>query len=239
MLRVENLEAGYNIINILKKVKLKVEEKQIVCILGPNGSGKSTLLKTICGTLPCNSGKIYFDNYDITNFPSHKKAKLGIILVPERRGIFAEMTAYENLILGFYPIYKKIDKTKKQDRIEMVMDLFPILRERRNQIAGTLSGGEQQMLAIGRGLMSYPKILMLDEPSLGLAPLIIENIFSTLINLRNKGQTLLIVEENAHKALTFSDYTYVLKVGEVVLEGESRSFLNKESIINAYLSSTS
>jgi branched-chain amino acid transport system ATP-binding protein len=236
MMRIEALESGYYKIKVLKGIDVSVKEGECTCVVGPNGSGKSTLLRTISGLVQCTSGRVLFGELDITNHPSHRISKLGLVHVPEGRGIFPEMTVFENLTLGLYSVYKKLAKASKERRFKAVENLFPILERRKKQLAGTLSGGEQQMLAIGRGLMADPKLLMLDEPSFGLAPLIVDSILGTLSSLMAQGGlTLLLVEQNALKALKFSDYGYVLRVGEIVLSGRSKELLEQGSLVHAYL----
>ena len=230
MLSVENLEAGYGDVQVLWGISLHVEEREIVALLGSNGAGKTTTLRTISGLLKPMSGRITFDGVDITGRPAHEIVRLGISMVPEGRRLFPKMTVYENLRMGAY-----LAKGDVRDRLETVYSLFPILRERRNQLAGTLSGGEQQMLAIARGLMSSPKLLMLDEPSLGLAPKIVQEVLSAVRQIREEGVTILLVEQNVQQALSIADRGYVIETGRIVLEGSGKELLQNDHVRTAYL----
>ncbi|HDM92887.1 MAG TPA: ABC transporter ATP-binding protein [Candidatus Korarchaeota archaeon] len=230
MLSVENLEAGYGDVQVLWGVSLRVEKGEIVALLGSNGAGKTTTLKTISGLLKPKSGKIAFDGVEITGKPPHEVVRLGISLVPEGRRLFPKMTVYENLRMGAYLVSGDVS-----DRLETVYSLFPILKERRNQLAGTLSGGEQQMLAIARGLMSSPRLLMLDEPSLGLAPKIVQEVLRAVNQIRDEGVTVLLVEQNVQQALSIADRGYVIETGRIVLEGTGRELLENEHVKTAYL----
>jgi branched-chain amino acid transport system ATP-binding protein len=232
LLKVNNIDAHYGDVQILHQVSLKVEEKEIITIVGANGAGKSTLLKTIGGILKASSGEIWFMEERIDRLPSHKIVEYGLIRIPEGRKIFPTMTVLENLELGSY---LPKTKAKRMESLGKVFSLFPILKNRQKQSSGTLSGGEQQMLAIGRGLMSLPKLLMLDEPSLGLAPLLVKQIFNTVREINNQGTTILLVEQNVFNALDMAAEGYVLENGRVVLEGNSQDLLTDDYIKEAYL----
>lgn len=232
MLEIELLNVRYGPIHALRDVSLYVDKGEIVTIVGANGAGKSTLLRTISGLVRPSSGTIIFDGEDITREPPHEIVRRGLCHAPEGRRIFANMTVKENLLLGAY-MHSNPD-TLIQD-FERVFSIFPRLKERENQIAGTLSGGEQQMLAIGRALMSRPKMLMLDEPSLGLAPNLVQEIFRTIENINREGTTILLVEQNAHMALHIAHRGYVLETGEVVLEDTAENLLRNEAVRSAYL----
>ncbi len=231
MLKVEGISTYYGKIQALKSVSLEVKEGTIVTILGANGAGKTTTMNTISGLLHPKEGKIFFQNEDITKLEPFQLVRKGIALVPEGRAILTGMTVLENLEMG---AYHRNDKEVKAD-LEMVMDRFPILRERKSQFGGTLSGGQQQMLAIARALMSKPKLLLLDEPSMGLAPLIVQDIFRIVKEINATGTTVLIVEQNARQALKIADYGYVLETGKVVAEGPAVQLLEDSSIKEAYL----
>jgi branched-chain amino acid transport system ATP-binding protein len=232
LLKVNNIDAHYGDVQILHQVSLGVHEKEIITIVGANGAGKSTLLKAIGGILKASSGEIWFMEERIDRLPSHKIVEYGLIRIPEGRKIFPTMTVLENLELGSY---LPKTKAKRMESLEKVFSLFPILKNRQKQSSGTLSGGEQQMLAIGRGLMSLPKLLMLDEPSLGLAPLLVKQIFSTVREINNQGTTILLVEQNVFNALDMAAEGYVLENGRIVLEGNSQDLLTDDYIKEAYL----
>ena len=231
MLRASDIHAGYGQIEVLHGVGLEVETGQIVTLIGANGAGKSTLLKTLAGVLRATCGQVEFEGNSITNLPSYLLARHGISLVKEGRGILAPMTVEENLQMGGF--------TQSEDgtsaHIKSVYEMFPVLNERKKQIAGTLSGGEQQMLAIGRALMPDPKLIMLDEPSLGLAPLIVSQIFECIENLRADDIGILLVEQNASKALKIADYGYVISSGRITHEGTGSELLSDPSLIDAFL----
>lgn len=231
LLKVQGISTYYGKIQALKGISLEVKEGTIVTILGANGAGKTTTMNTISGLLHPKEGKISFQNEDITKLEPFQLVRKGIALVPEGRAILTGMTVLENLEMG---AYHRNDKEVKQD-LEMVMDRFPILRERKSQLGGTLSGGQQQMLAIARALMSKPKLLLLDEPSMGLAPLIVQDIFRIVKEINATGTTVLIVEQNARQALKIADYGYVLETGKVVAEGPAAQLLEDSSIKEAYL----
>ncbi|MFI5305110.1 MAG: ABC transporter ATP-binding protein [Nitrospiria bacterium] len=232
MLKVENLHGGYGAIEVLKGVSLEVLEGEIVSIIGANGAGKSTALMMISGVLPIKSGRIFFNGEEISGFSPPKIVSLGILQVPEGRRIFPRLTVLENLELGGFPPKKKISSKMI---LEYVFGIFPRLYERKNQLGGTLSGGEQQMLAIGRALMGQPKLLIIDEPSLGLAPIIVEKIFNLIKKLGEEGLTLLLVEQNARLALSISRRAYVMETGQVTIQGEGLNLLNDSRIKSAYL----
>jgi len=232
LLNVNNITVYYGSALALKDVSLKVEEGEIVAVLGPNGAGKTTLLRSIFGLVKISKGSINFMGRETHKLPPYSIAKIGISLCPERRRLFPEMTVLENLEMG---AYMRKDKDEIRKDLKRVLELFPILEERRNQKAGTLSGGEQQMLAIGRALMSRPKLLMLDEPSLGLSPIIKGRIFKSVEEIRNEGITVLLVEQDASSALRIADRAYILEVGRVVLEGKSKDLVASEQVKKAYL----
>lgn len=232
MLSVNNITVYYGSALALKDVSLKVEEGEIVAVLGPNGAGKTTLLRSIFGLVKISKGSINFMGREIHKLPPYSIAKIGISLCPEGRRLFPEMTVLENLEMG---AYMRKDKDEIRKDLKRVFELFPILEERRNQKAGTLSGGEQQMLAIGRALMSRPKLLMLDEPSLGLSPIIKGRIFKSVEEIRNEGITILLVEQDASSALRIADRAYILEVGRVALEGKSKDLVASEQVKKAYL----
>ena len=232
MLKIENLVAGYNNVPILKSLNISTNSGDITVVIGPNGAGKSTLLKTISGLIPTSSGSIRFNGDDISKMPPDEIVKLGIIHVPEGRMIFNRLTVSENLLMG---AFQQSSTNKKKEDFDRVLHLFPILSQRLGQLGGTLSGGEQQMLAIGRGLMSSPKLLMLDEPSLGIAPIIVEQIFNLIDEIKKTGVSILMVEQNASKALKAADFGYVLELGNLQTSGSSISLLNDKDIKKYYL----
>lgn len=231
LLKVTGIETYYDKIQALKGISLEVEQGQIVTILGANGAGKTTTMKTIAGLLKPKKGKVEFLGEDITGLRPDQLLKKGIALVPEGRAILSSMTVYENLEMG---AYQRKDKDVEQD-IEKVMGRFPILKERKTQLAGTLSGGQQQMLAIARALLSKPKLLLLDEPSMGLAPLIVADIFKIIKEIKESGTTVLLVEQNAKQALKIADYGYVLETGKVIISGHSKDLLEDARVVEAYL----
>jgi branched-chain amino acid transport system ATP-binding protein len=235
MLKVRNLESGYGDLRVLKGISMHVAAGEIVAIIGANGAGKSTLLNTISGLIQSFAGNIVLKDIDVAGYLPERIVKLGCSLVAEGRKLFAPMTVRENLILGSYILYqKKLQHTVKEE-LSVVYSLFPILKERENQLAGTLSGGEQQMLAIGRALMSSPDLIMLDEPSMGLAPLIIKDIFQVIMKLRDQGKTILVVEQNAKAILKIANRGYVMETGSLVLEGSNEELLNNRDVQRAYL----
>ena len=232
LLKIVDLKLNYGPITALKGVDLTVPEGQIVAILGANGAGKTSLLKTVSGLLKPASGEIIYDGVNIAGKPAHKVAKQGIMQSPEGRFVLVGLTVEENLLVGGYNIK---DKAELARNFERVYSLFPRLKERAKQQSSTLSGGEQQMLAIGRALMGSPKLLILDEPSLGLAPLLIKDIFKTLLKIKEEGTTILIVEQNALATLKIADYAYVLELGKISMEGRASELLHDERLIAAYL----
>ena len=232
LLEVNNLEVFYGVIRAIKGISFKVEEGELVTLIGANGAGKTTTMQSVMGLIHARSGEIIYNGQKINNVPSHKIVKLGMTQVPEGRRVFAELTVYENLMMGAY-----IEKNKSiiKSDMEKVFELFPRLAERRNQVAGTLSGGEQQMLAMGRAIMSRPKLLMLDEPSMGLSPLLVDLVFQIIKQLHQDGTTILLVEQNAGKALEISDRAYVLENGNIVLSGTGKELSESDSVKKAYL----
>jgi branched-chain amino acid transport system ATP-binding protein len=235
MLRVRNLEAGYGKLRVLKGVSLHVNPGEIVTIIGANGAGKTTLLSTVAAILPPSSGSMMMKDEEITNASPDRIVRMGCALVPEGRKLFATMTVRENLLLGAYTAFRRRERDAAMRELERVLALFPVLRERASQLAGTLSGGEQQMVAIGRALMSSPDLIMMDEPSMGLAPLIVKSMFSVIAELRDAGKTILIVEQNAKAALGIADRGYVMETGTLVLEGTAAELLDNADVRRAYL----
>jgi branched-chain amino acid transport system ATP-binding protein len=231
MLEIQDLKAGYATVPVLKEVSLNVDKGEIVTLIGANGAGKTTLLKAITGILPSGGGEVVFNNENITKLPTHKIVRKGICLVPEGREILSQMTVYENLLMGAY-IYN--DESYKET-LDMVYELFPVLKDRHDQMGGTLSGGQQQMLAIGRALMAKPSILMMDEPSLGLAPIIVKEVLDTVTKLKSSEVGTLLVEQNARKALKVADRGYVLEVGQIVLSGTAQELASNAKVLEAYL----
>lgn len=234
MLKTTSLSVSYGVIEALKDVSIEVKDGSITAILGANGAGKSTLLKTISGLIKPQSGSITYQGEAIDGKAPEKITQKRIIHVPEGRKIFSDLTVYENLMIGTFSV-KRENTQASLDTLNYVYELFPILKERSTQPGGLLSGGEQQMLAIARGLMAEPEMLILDEPSLGLAPLIIKDIFTTLKTLNEQGMTILIVEQNALQTLKISDYAYVLQVGHIIKEGEAKALIKDPELIEAYL----
>jgi len=232
ILEVRNLSSGYGEVQILWEVSLSLEKGKLTSLVGGNGAGKTTLLRTIMGQIRPWKGSIWFDGADISNLPPFVKAERGLILVPEGRQLFTDMTVFENLEMGATP---KRAKQNFKRNLEQVYDLLPRLKERSSQKAGTLSGGEQQMLAIARGIMAEPQVLMIDELSLGLAPVLVLGLFETLLRLKDLGITLLLVEQNIQMALAVSDYAFVLSQGRVELQGPSREIAQNEHVRTAYL----
>ena len=232
MLEVKDINVYYGAIHAIKGISLAVEEGEIVTLIGANGAGKSTTLRTISGLLKPKTGEINFLNKNIAGMPAHKIVREGISQVPEGRRIFAEMTVQENLELG---AFTRSDKDEIQNDFKMVFGRFPRLEERKSQLAGTLSGGEQQMLAMGRALMSRPKLLLLDEPSMGLAPLLIKEIFSIIVDINKTGTTVLLVEQNANMALSIANRAYVLETGRITISGDAKELAASEDIRTAYL----
>jgi branched-chain amino acid transport system ATP-binding protein len=233
MLKLESVQVSYGAIQAVKGVNLEVRAGEVVAIIGANGAGKSTLLKCIAGLEPVAGGRILVDGEDCTMMPAHQRVGIGIAMSPEGRGVFGDQTVIENLMLGAYS--RRKSPAAIEAAIEREFARFPVLKERRNQFSGTLSGGEQQMLAISRALMSEPRLCLLDEPSLGLAPLIIKDIFNAIRQLRASGLTILLVEQMAKQALSVADRAYVLETGCITLEGSGRELLNDSKVKAAYL----
>lgn len=231
MLKIEDLHVSYGHVKALEGVSLDIPDNKIISIIGSNGAGKTTLLNTISGIVKADKGKIYFNNEELSN-KSYEVVKRGIVQVPEGRKVFAGLTIKENLIAGGYLIKNRQQRNK---RLNEMLELFPILKERENQQAGTMSGGEQQMLAIARGLMSYPKLVLLDEPSLGLSPFMVKNVFKLIKKVNEMGITIMLVEQNANQALALSSYGYVLENGKLTMQGNSKDLLNNPDIKKAYL----
>lgn len=232
LLQVDNLHVHYGAIHALQGISFHIEQGEIVTLIGANGAGKSTALKTICGLLRPTAGAVYFRGQDITRLPAHKIVSMGISQVPEGRRIFAPLTVRENLEMG---AYTRSDKREIAESMERVFASFPRLKERLNQLGGTLSGGEQQMLAMGRGLMSRPELLLLDEPSMGLAPILVEEIFRIIREINEQGTSILLVEQNAHMALSVANRGYVLETGRIVLEGTAAELRDNAQVRAAYL----
>ncbi len=232
MLTVDQIEAGYASVQILQRVSFDIRENEIVSLLGGNGAGKTTTVRCLSGLIPVQSGRIAFDGRDITALPAHDRVAAGLVQVPEGRKVFPSLSVLENLELGSYLPKPKNRRTQSLTR---VMEMFPILKERNRQAAGTLSGGEQQMLALARGLMSLPRLLVLDEPSLGLAPLVVEEIFRAVCRIRNEGVTILLVEQNVPQALAISDRAFVLEDGNIAISGTGCELLNDDRIRQVYL----
>ena len=232
MLKVENLKVRYGMIEAIKGISFEVRDGEIVTLIGANGAGKTTTMHAISGLLKPASGSITMDGQDLVKMPSHKIVSLGLAQVPEGRRVFAQQTVEENLILG---AYTRRDKAGIEEDQERVFDLFPRLKERRTQLAGTLSGGEQQMLAMGRALMAKPKLVLMDEPSMGLSPLLVKEIFHIIEDINKQGTTVLLVEQNARMALAIADRAYVLETGKITLEGTGEELAKDERVRKAYL----
>lgn len=232
MLEVKDLQVFYGMIQAIKGISFEVNEGETVALIGANGAGKTTTLHTITGLLSPKKGSVVFEGKEITKVPAHKIVSLGMAHVPEGRRVFARLSVYQNLKMG---AYTRKDKAEIDEMLETVYKRFPRLKERQNQMAGTLSGGEQQMLAMGRALMSKPKIVLLDEPSMGLSPILVNEIFDIIQSLNKAGTTVLLVEQNAKKALSIADRAYVLETGRIVQSGDAQVLLNDESIKKAYL----
>lgn len=232
MLEVSNLKVNYGMIQAIKGISFKVEEGEIIALIGANGAGKTTTLHTVSGLLKAREGSILFNGKELTKTQPHKIVNMGMAHVPEGRRIFQQLTVYENLILG---AYTRSDKKEIEESLSMIYKRFPRLEERKKQIAGTLSGGEQQMLSMGRALMSKPKIILMDEPSMGLSPLLVSEIFDIIQSINKSGTTVLLVEQNAKKALSIANRAYVLETGNIVLEGDAKELMNNDQIKKAYL----
>jgi branched-chain amino acid transport system ATP-binding protein len=237
MIEVRQIDVFYGKIQALRKVSLVVNRAELVAIIGANGAGKSTLIKSMTGIVPKSGGDVYFEGQRITHTPCCKMIELGIAVIPEGRRLFGPMSVMDNLLLGAYTRLKGNNKIAVHADLEKVFDLFPRLKERYRQSAGSLSGGEQQMLAIGRALMASPRVILLDEPSLGLAPLLVKEIFSTLTHLKEGGLAIMLIEQNARMALNICDRAYVLEVGNVMLQGTGCDLLQNQSIKESYLGS--
>ncbi len=232
LLQVKDMEVYYGVIQALKGISFHVNRGEIVSLIGANGAGKTTTLHTVTGLLHPKHGTITYNGQDLTKIPAHKIVGLGLAHVPEGRRIFQNLTVYDNLLLG---AYTQKDKARTAELMEQVFEDFPRLKERRRQLAGTLSGGEQQMLAMGRALLSDPEMIVMDEPSMGLSPLLVSEIFEIIQNFRKAGKTVLLVEQNAKKAMTISDRVYVLETGSIIMEGNAADLINDEGIKKAYL----
>ena len=232
LLEIKDLEVNYGVIKAIKGVSVDVNEGEIIALIGANGAGKTTILHTITGLIQAKKGSIVFDGKELTKTPPHKIVSMGMAHVPEGRRIFQQLSVLENLKLG---AYTRKDKSEIASTLKMVYERFPRLEERKNQVAGTLSGGEQQMLAMGRALMSKPRIILMDEPSMGLSPLLVSEIFDIIKVINESGTTVLLVEQNAKKALSIADRAYVLETGNITLSGDAKDLINDESVKKAYL----
>ena len=232
MLEVHDLEVYYGVIRALKGISFEVNQGEIVTLIGANGAGKTTTMQSVVGLIPARAGSVIFEGQDITKTPCHKIVKMGMTQVPEGRRIFQELSVYENLLMGAYSLK---DQSNFKSDLEAIYTRFPRLAKRKNQIAGTLSGGEQQMLAMGRAIMSHPKLLMLDEPSMGLSPLLVDQVFEIIKDINKDGTTILLVEQNAGKSLAISDRAYVLENGSIVLTGTGSELASSEMVRKAYL----
>lgn len=232
LLEIKDLEVNYGVIKAIKGVSFDVNEGEIIALIGANGAGKTTILHTITGLIQAKKGSIVFDGKELTKTPPHKIVSMGMAHVPEGRRIFQQLSVLENLKLG---AYTRKDKSEIASTLKMVYKRFPRLEERKNQVAGTLSGGEQQMLAMGRALMSKPRIILMDEPSMGLSPLLVSEIFDIIKVINESGTTVLLVEQNAKKALSIADRAYVLETGKITLSGDAKDLINDESVKKAYL----
>lgn len=233
ILEVKDLEVFYGVIQAIKGISFEVNPGEIIALIGANGAGKTTTLQTITGLIPSKAGRIVYDGRDITKMPGHKLVSMGMAHVPEGRRVFAQLTVLQNLKLG---AYTRKDKGEVEETLKVIYQRFPRLEERKNQLAGTLSGGEQQMLAMGRALMSHPKLIVMDEPSMGLSPIYVNEIFDIIQKINADGTTVLLVEQNAKKALAVADRAYVLETGKIVLSGDASELMNDDSVKKAYLS---
>ncbi len=232
MLEVKDLEVYYGMIQAIKGVSFHVDQGEVIALIGANGAGKTTILHTVTGLLSPKKGSVVFEGQEVTKIPAHKIVSLGMAHVPEGRRVFAELSVYENLKMG---AYTRKDNSEIEENLQKIYERFPRLKERKNQMAGTLSGGEQQMLAMGRALMSQPKIILMDEPSMGLSPILVNEIFDIIQEVSKSGTTVLLVEQNAKKALSIADRAYVLETGRIALEGRAEDLLRDDSIKKAYL----
>ena len=233
MLEVKDLNVYYGVIQALKGISFEVEEGDVIALIGANGAGKTTTLHALTGLIPVKSGSIVFEGKDITKLPGHKLVSMGIAHVPEGRRVFAQLTVLQNLKMG---AYTRNNKQESEETIQRIYKRFPRLEERKNQLAGTLSGGEQQMLAMGRALMSHPRLIVMDEPSMGLSPLYVNEIFEIIKEISAEGTTVLLVEQNAKKALSIANKAYVLETGKIVLRGDAKELMNNDRVKKAYLS---
>ncbi len=232
MLEVKGLQVHYGMIQAVKGIDFEVNKGEVIALIGANGAGKTTILHTVTGLIQASSGTVFFEGKDITKIPGHKIVSLGMAHVPEGRRVFAQLSVYENLLMG---AYTRTSKQEIEETMEIVFSRFPRLKERRKQLAGTLSGGEQQMLAMGRALMSHPSIILMDEPSMGLSPIFVNEIFNIIKDVSDSGTTVLLVEQNAKKALSIADRAYVLETGNIVLSGDAKELMNNNEIKKAYL----
>lgn len=232
MLEIKNLEVYYGMIQAIKGISFEVNKGEVIALIGANGAGKTTILHSVTGLVPAKTGEIIFEGKNITKVPGHKIVSMGMAHVPEGRRVFSQLSVYQNLKMG---AYTRKDKDEINQTLEMVYKRFPRLEERKNQMAGTLSGGEQQMLAMGRALMSHPSIILMDEPSMGLSPIFVNEIFDIIREVSEAGTTVLLVEQNAKKALSIADRAYVLETGTITLEGDAKELMNDESVKKAYL----
>lgn len=233
LLEVKDLEVYYGVIRAIKGISFEVNEGEVIALIGANGAGKTTILHTVTGLVPSKNGSISYNGTDITKMPGHKLVPMGIAHVPEGRRVFSQLSVIQNLKMG---AYTRTDKKEIEDTLKMVYERFPRLEERKHQHAGTLSGGEQQMLAMGRALMSHPKLILLDEPSMGLSPIFVKEIFDIIEKISADGTTVLLVEQNAKKALSISNRAYVLETGNIALSGDAKELMNNDSVKKAYLS---
>ncbi len=232
MLEVKNLQVYYGVIQAIKDVSFTVNEGEVIALIGANGAGKTTILHTITGLIAAKGGEVLYEGVDLQKIPAHKIVGMGIAHVPEGRHVFAQLSVYENLLMG---AFTRKNKAEIEESLESVYKRFPRLKERKNQLAGTLSGGEQQMLAMGRALMSKPKIILMDEPSMGLSPILVGEIFDIIQSISKSGTTVLLVEQNAKKALSIADRAYVLETGKIVLTDDAKKLMDNESVKKAYL----
>ena len=232
LLEVKNLEVNYGVIKAIKGISFEVNEGEVIALIGANGAGKTTILHTVTGLIPSKAGQIIFEGKDITKVPGYKLVGMGIAHVPEGRRVFSQLSVYQNLKMG---AYTRSDKNEIEESLQMIYKRFPCLEERKNQLAGTLSGGEQQMLAMGRALMSKPRIMLMDEPSMGLSPIYVNEIFDIIKEVSAGGTTVLLVEQNAKKALSIADRAYVLETGKISLSGDADVLMNDDSVKKAYL----
>lgn len=232
MLEIKDLEVYYGMIQAIKGISFEVKEGEVIALIGANGAGKTTTLHAVTGLIPAKAGKILFEGKDITKVPGYKIVSMGMAHVPEGRRVFAQLSVYQNLKMG---AYTRKDKAEVEQSLQMVYKRFPRLEERKNQMAGTLSGGEQQMLAMGRALMSHPKIILMDEPSMGLSPIFVNEIFDIIREVSAGGTTVLLVEQNAKKALEIADRAYVLETGTIQLQGDAKELMNNDAVKKAYL----